>query len=159
MGGYSFGTTIFSGGNKFFLPGRTLHCQPCFLHCFSIDVYLSFGSLGQKLPEIDKTLKILNGFQSWNNLRFYGSQRTDGVKRSRESVDICILLLLINLLDFFLDLGLAPRTSLQFLNRQPESQVFVWVFLLHVSQQFLKAWKCSLKKTRRSILGSVCPTK
>ena len=53
---------------------------------------------------------------------------------ANETVGICILLLLVNLLDFLLDLSFAPRTSLEFLNRQPKSEVLVGVFLLHVGE-------------------------
>ena len=53
---------------------------------------------------------------------------------ANETVGICILLLLVNLLDFLLDLSFTPRTSLELLNCQPKSEVLVGVFLLHVGE-------------------------
>ena len=60
----------------------------------------------------------------------------DGVMpcQAGETVGICILLLLVNLLDFLLDLSFTPRPSLELLNGQPKAEVLVRVFLLHIGE-------------------------
>ena len=98
---------------------------------------LDKNSLEWKISENPQRFQILEtGIISFFRDKFMDPNGP--CRRERKTVDICILLLLVNLLDFLLDLGLTPRSSLELLNCQPESQILVRVFLLHVSQQFLK---------------------
>ena len=116
------------------LPSRTFHSQPSFLHSFPIDVNLGLGSLGQKLPEKLKISLNPQRFPILASSQILWIPMDRACPARRETVGICILLLLVNLLDFLLDLSFTPRPSLELLNCQPKAEVLVGVFFLHVGE-------------------------